>query len=153
MFLAAGMQRFDHQQMWASGRQIKEISFWRKAEALVKAFHVGSTVAPDFGRQGLCAGIVNKRLNDFAACAGSTHVFPHGHTANAPVVWLCRMFARLRQDGANTDQLPVQEGTDMQGTRRCIIRKDACVERLMRSEDTMAQIVGFCSADGVKLDS
>ncbi|GHO63786.1 hypothetical protein KSC_026780 [Ktedonobacter sp. SOSP1-52] len=61
--------------MWASARLIKEIAFLHKTEALVKPLHMSATVAPNFGRQGLCAGMVDERLKDFASDPGPARVF------------------------------------------------------------------------------
>lgn len=44
---------------------IEEIAFLHKAEVFVKTLNVGTTMAPNFGRQDLCAGMANERLKDF----------------------------------------------------------------------------------------
>ncbi len=94
--LAVGTQRFDHQQKRTSLRQLKKVAFLYKAKTLVKAFDVGSAIAPDFCRQWLCASVLNERLKDGAAHAASSCVFLNGHAANTPADRLRGIFARLR---------------------------------------------------------
>ena len=63
----SGVQRLDeqHKHRWASAGLIEEIAFLHKAEVFVKTLNVGTTMAPNFDRQDVCAGMVNERLKDF----------------------------------------------------------------------------------------
>jgi hypothetical protein len=146
------MQHFDQQDMWANVGQIEEIAFLDKAEALIEASDVGSPVAPDLGRQWLRADSVDERLKDFPTRPGSAHVFLDSHATNTPTHGVRSLFAWIRQERADPDELPIQENADVQGTRRGIARIGTRTKRLMRSEDTMAQIIGFFGANGTSLD-
>jgi hypothetical protein len=146
------MQHFDQQHMWTNAGQIEEIAFLNKAEALVETFDVSAPVAPDFGGQWLRADSVNERLKDFSARSGPAYVFLDSHATKTPTPGVRSIFAWIRQERADPDQLPMQETADVQGTRRSIARIGTRTQRLMRSEDTMAQIVGFFGANGTSLD-
>jgi len=138
--------------MWASARLIKEIAFLYKTKALVKSLHIGATVAPNFGRQGLCAGMVDERLKDFPSDPGPAHVFQDSHATNTPTGGQWSIVTRLRHDGADADQLSVQEAPNMQGTRPRVARMSAKTSRLMGSENAMTQIVGFCGTNGMSFN-
>jgi hypothetical protein len=106
--------------MWASARLIEEIAFLREAEAFVKTLNGGATMAPDFGRQGLCAGMVNERLKDFPSDTAPAHVFQDRHATKTSTGGQWSIITRLRHKRADADQLSIQEAPNMQGTRRSI---------------------------------
>jgi hypothetical protein len=150
--LESSVQRFDEQHMWVSARLIEEIAFLREAEAFVKTLNVGATMAPDFGRQSLCPGMVNEHLKDFPSYTGPAHVFQDGHATNTPTGGQWSIVTRLRHKRADADQLSMQEAPNMQGARRSIARMGAETSRFMGPEDAMTQFVGFCGTNGTSFD-
>lgn len=94
--------------------------------------------------------MVNECPKDLPPCTNPARVFQDGHATNTPTGGLRNMVARLRHDGTDADRLPVQEASDMQGARFGIAWS-AKAKRIMGSQDTMAQFVGFCSANGTSL--
>jgi len=76
-FLAALMQRFDHQHMWASAGSLKEVAFLHKSETLVKPFDVGAAVAPD-SRSLLCKRLWSQKVYVRSSKA-STRLLPSGN--------------------------------------------------------------------------
>jgi hypothetical protein len=150
--LESSVQRFDEQHMWASARLIEEIAFLREAEAFVKTLNGGATMAPDFGRQGLCAGMVNERLKDFPSDTAPAHVFQDRHATKTPTGGQWRIVTRLRHKRADADQLSIQEAPNMQGTRSSIARMSAETSRFMGPENAMTQIGGLCGMNGTSFD-